>query len=83
MPAEAAACPKCLSGDFCRYPSSGPADPYLRCGPAFLQDGSGWQPVELTTPLLQKIDAACRGYRRISGRGVLAMCGTYDVYQPK
>ena len=33
--------------------------------------------------MLLEIDAACHGYRRISGRGVLAMCGTYDVYQPK
>lgn len=48
-----------------------------------MQDGSGWQPVELTTPLLQEIDAVCRRYQRISGRGVLALCGTYDVYQPK
>ena len=56
--------------------------PRLRAGPAVVQDGHGWRAVDLTPERVREIDAQCSRYQCISGRGILAMCGTYDVWQP-
>ena len=56
--------------------------PRLHAGPAFVQDGRGWRAVDLTPEILREIDAQCFRYQSVSGRGILAVCGTYDVWQP-